>query len=247
VVANADDPLVVWAANAAPTRTWVAAGLRWRQDSTACPQCGGLIQFSDEGWSSDCGLRRPVPDWLLADGKLRDPEGTLHDLELRLPGPFNRGNAALATAAAADFGVPAAQALAALAGISAVEGRYLEREYRGRRLRLLLAKNPAGWQEALSVVAPPPAAAVVSVNARAADGRDPAWLWDVQFELLAGRYVVATGERARDVAVRLRYAGVRHTRVDDPRHALLSAPPGQVEVLANYTAFQRLHRMLARG
>ncbi len=106
--------------------------------------------------------------------------------------------------------------------------------------------RPAGSRR--SACPGPDVPAVVSVNARAADGRDPSWLWDVPFELLRGRFAVATGERSRDVAVRLRYAGVDHTRVDDPADALRAAPgDGPVEVLANYTAFQVYRRVVGDG
>ena len=57
---------------------------------------------------------------------------------------------------------------------------------------------------------------VLSVNARIADGLDPSWLWDVPFERLAGRPVVATGDRRLDLAVRLRYAEVAHDVVAGP-------------------------------
>jgi UDP-N-acetylmuramyl tripeptide synthase len=134
-----------------------------------------------------------------------------------------------------------------MARIPSVEGRYLETSYAGRPLRLLLAKNPAGWVEALGM-SRPDAPVIVSVNARAADGRDPSWLWDVPFEVLRGRHAVASGERSRDVAVRLRYAGVDHVRVDDPADALRAAHgSGPVEVLANYTAFQTFRRVVGDG
>ena len=58
VVANADDPLVVWAAAAAPKVIWVAAGLLWRGDAVGCPACDGQIVFPGpapgaavDGWS----------------------------------------------------------------------------------------------------------------------------------------------------------------------------------------------------
>ena len=75
----------------------------------------------------------------------------------------------------------------------------------------MLAKNPAGWDELLDLVAGSDAPLVVSINARIADGADPSWLWDVPYERLAGRAVVATGDRFRDLSVRLHYGGVRHT------------------------------------
>jgi UDP-N-acetylmuramyl tripeptide synthase len=255
VVANADDPLVVWAAQAAPTVRWVAAGLAWRYDAVACPACGGLIRVAGglEGsaasapWRCErCGFARPDPSWSLAGEELCGPApGDRWQLSLGLPGPANRGNAALAVAAAHEFGVSVEEGIEALGGVSTVEGRYLTTAFAGRPVRLLLAKNPAGWQEALGLVRPPPAGLVVAVNARIADGRDPAWLWDVPFEVLAGRRVVAAGERARDVAVRLRYAGVQHIRVDDLGQALRTADgAGPVEAVANYTAFQHLRAVV---
>ena len=131
-----------------------------------------------------------------------------------------------------------------MAAIPSVEGRYLQTTYSGRPVRLLLAKNPAGWSEALQM-ARPDTGLVVAVNARAADGRDPSWLWDVPFEVLRGRHAVATGERSRDVAVRLRYAGVEHVRVDDLAQSIRAAHgSGPVDVLANYTAFQGYRKVV---
>lgn len=249
LVANADDPLVVWAALAVPDVTWVAAGQRWTMDSTACPQCGGVLVRYGRSWHcSACDLARPAPDWTVDGFTVRDAGGTEHRVSLTLPGEVNVGNAALAAAAAGRWGVSPADALAAMAAIPSVEGRYAERRLDGRAVRLLLAKNPAGWVEALAMTRPGTPVAV-AVNARAADGRDPSWLWDVPFEGLAGRHAIATGERSRDVAVRLRYAGVDHERVDGLAAALAAAvragdDGGPVELLANYTAFRALNRIM---
>ena len=79
----------------------------------------------------------------------------------------------------------------------------------------------------------------------AADGKDVSWLWDVDFEQLAGRRVVCTGPRAYDLAVRLEYAGVDHEVVTDLTDALRAvadaAPP--VDLIATYTPFQKLLKM----
>jgi UDP-N-acetylmuramyl tripeptide synthase len=247
-IANCDDPLVVWAAQAAPEAIWVSAGQRWHDDTSVCPACGGVIARDGADWSSDCGLRRPTPSWSASDTEVTDPDGVVHPLELALPGAVNVGNAALAAATASQWEIGASTALTAMASITAVEGRYLRTTYDGAPVRLLLAKNPAGWVEALSMVPDDRRDVVVAVNARAADGRDPSWLWDVPFELLQGRRTVATGERSRDVALRLRYAGVEHTRVDDPGAALTAATRnGAVEVLANYTAFQTFRKVVGDG
>ncbi|HVT20868.1 MAG TPA: MurT ligase domain-containing protein [Mycobacteriales bacterium] len=247
-VANCDDPLVTWAAQAAPRTVWVAAGQRWHDDTSVCPECGGVLARSGTDWWSDCGLRRPVPAWRTEGTTVVDAEGGRHDVELGVPGVVNVGNAALAAATAALWGVAPTDALHAMTRITTVEGRYLSTTYAGAPVRLLLAKNPAGWTEALTMVPAEHRHVVVAVNARAADGRDPSWLWDVPFEQLAGREAVATGERSRDVAVRLRYAGVDHERIDDPAAALAAAAQrGAVEVLANYTAFQAYRKVVERG
>ncbi|WP_137816518.1 DUF1727 domain-containing protein, partial [Gandjariella thermophila] len=96
-----------------------------------------------------------------------------------------------------------------------------------------------GWQEMLSVIADHQRPLVIAVNAREADGFDTSWLWDVRFELLRGRHVIASGERATDLAVRLHYADVRHELVPDPVAAVAAAGEG-TEVIANYTAFRAL-------
>ena len=245
-VGNADDPLVVWAAGGAAEAVWVAAGQRWTDDSTACPSCGGVLLRDPQWHCPSCGLSRPAPQWSVDGRTVTAPDGTSYDVQLSLPGDVNIGNAALAAAAAAAWGVTPAAAFEAMATIPSVEGRYLESTVGDRPVRLLLAKNPAGWVEALEMTRPD-RPVVVAVNARAQDGRDPSWLWDVPFEVLQGRKAVATGERSRDVAVRLRYAGVEHVRIDDFSDAVRASSPGPVEVLANYTAFQAYRRVVRDG
>jgi UDP-N-acetylmuramyl tripeptide synthase len=237
VVANCDDPLVVWAAQAAGTVTWVSTGQRWRIDATSCPNCGGRISWTGEVWSCSCGLARPEPE-IGGGGDDVEVGGRSFPVQLQLPGRCNASNAAMAVAAARMAGVDPEDALAAMIGIANVAGRYRQVNLGSASARLLLAKNPAGWNETLDFLAAPPAGVVVAVNARGPDGYDTSWLWDVDFERLVGRPVVAAGERALDVAVRLRYAGVPHEVCADPLVAARRLPPGKVELVANYTAFQ---------
>jgi UDP-N-acetylmuramyl tripeptide synthase len=143
-------------------------------------------------------------------------------------------------------------ALGRLDGVTEVAGRFSTVARSGHPVRLLLAKNPAGWTaifDLLDETGHPAEQVVLSVNARTADGFDTSWLWDVPFERLVGRAVVATGERRLDLAVRLRYAGVEHAVVDGPvsaiDHAVTHSPDGApIEFLGNYTAFADLRRAL---
>jgi len=254
VVANADDPLVAWAAAAAPAVRWVGAGQPWTADAAGCPSCGGRIAFEDgaaaNGWAcTGCSLRRPALDVRVDEDTVVTADGATWPLRLALPGRANQADAAMALTAAVELGADPARAVDAMRAVDEVVGRYKVARAGGVEARLLLAKNPAGWLEVLDVLRPPPRPVVVSINAQIADGRDPSWLWDVPFERLGGRLVVATGERSRDLAVRLHYAEVEHRRVDDPVAAIHeaggAAGDSSVDVVGNYTAFQVIRRRLA--
>jgi UDP-N-acetylmuramyl tripeptide synthase len=256
VVANADDPLVAWSAGAAPDVCWVGAGQPWTEDAAGCPSCGGRILFEPAGgWAcSSCALHRPDLDVSLVGDQLTTSDGWSGRLDLALPGRANRSNAAMAMAGARRLGIAPDAALAAMAGTDEVVGRYATVTAGGVRARLLLAKNPAGWLEVLDVLTPAPAPVVVAINARIADGRDPSWLWDVPFERLAGRVVIASGERGRDLAVRLHYAEVDHLLVLDPVEAVAAAGRAAldaglapaIDAVGNYTTFQILRARLGR-
>jgi UDP-N-acetylmuramyl tripeptide synthase len=269
VVANADDPMVVWAATPAADVRWVAAGQVWHDDSVACPACGGGIVFEPGGgWACDrCEFARPSCDAWIDGADLVLSDGTRGALEIGLPGWFNRANAAMAAVAAPFMTDPGDRltpllALGRMAGVGEVAGRFGTKTHHGGRVRTLLAKNPAGWTAIFDLLeegGAPRTPVVLSINARIADGLDTSWLWDVPFERLAGRRVVATGDRRLDLAVRLRYAEVAATVVSDPLAAVDEAlrmaregdapdqsgpvgstPGATVEFLGNYTAFADL-------
>ena len=110
----------------------------------------------------------------------------------------------------------------------------------------MLVKNPAGWGEALDVLTPGRPLLMV-INAGEADGRDVSWLWDLGMDALTDRIVAASGDRAADLGVRLSYADVAHHIDPDPLVALEHLPVGEVDAVANYTAFLQLQRRLAPG
>ena len=160
--------------------------------------------------------------------------------ELNLPGNFNVSNAACALAAAALMGVPAATALAGMRTVSAPAGRFATTHIGSTTVRLILAKNPAGWGEALPLAHT--ATIVLAVDSAAADGRDVSWLWDVDFEQLQGRAVIATGPRAQDLAVRLSHAHVQHHCIPALAEAVAHLE-GPVDVIATYTPFQQYRKL----
>jgi len=250
VVANCDDVLMTSAAYDRPHVVWVAAGGAWANDSVSCPRSGEVIVRDKGHWySTGADFKRPSPQWWFDPedgGTLYGPDGLALPMRLALPGAVNRGNAAQAVAAAVALGADPVLAVEAVCQVDEVAGRYRSVRIGEHEARILLAKNPAGWQEALSMVDKHAAGVVISVNGQVPDGEDLSWLWDVRFEHFEETPVVAAGERGTDLAVRLGYAGVEHTLVHDTLAAIASCPPGPVEVVANYTAFLQLQRALAR-
>lgn len=238
IIANADDPWVTWAAGASKHVTWIAGGQRWQEDSWVCPECGKHLERYGEFWRcSACGLTRPTPDWTVDGDQVLTPAGTRLDLDLRLPGQVNRANAATALAVAEVFGVDPVQAAPRLTQVKSVAGRYAVVRRDGRRVRLLLSKNPAGWLEAFDMLEPR-CPVILALNAREVDGYDTSWIYDVDFSSIVGRQVIAIGDRRRDLAVRLQVNGVDFQVVKDISEAIATVPAGDVEVIANYTAFQ---------
>ena len=246
VIANCDDVLMTSAAYDSPNVVWVAAGGSWAGDSVSCPRSGEIIVRDGTDWySTGTDFKRPAPQRTFDGTHILGPDGFTTAMTLSLPGAANRGNAAQAVAAAVTLGADPAAAVAAVGGVDEVAGRYRTVTLGRHTARLLLAKNPAGWQEALSMIDKDAAGVVISVNGQVPDGEDLSWLWDVRFEHFEQTQVVAAGERGTDLAVRLGYAGVEHSLVHDTVAAIESCPPGHVEVIANYTAFLQLNRRLS--
>ncbi len=245
IVANACDPLVVWSAGTAAKVVWVETDTTWSADGALCPACGTVLRRLpiDERARWDCPgceLTQPEASYRVDGERIVLPNGRMVHPDLQVPGSFNVSNAACALAAAVEFGVPVPEALAGMHTVTAPAGRFATTHFGRTRARLLLAKNPAGWAEALPLATSDPV--ILAIDSVAADGKDVSWLWDVEYEQLAGRRVVCTGPRAQDLAVRLSYAGVEH-EVEPDLRAALGERDMPVDVIATYTPFQRLLKM----
>ena len=253
-----------------------ASALAHASDSTTCRSCGTALEYA-QAWIGHlgawrcpaCGLERPRPDVAVVDAALdgsrgsrpliRTPEGDVR-LHLALPGLHNVLNAAGALAAAIALGVPAQDAGAAISDVPAAFGRAESVSVDGRDVVMLLAKNPAGANENVRTLLLDDREhdLLVALNDRIADGRDVSWIWDVDWEPLLPRVrrLTATGERAHDLALRFRYAGLPAERLHvqpDAAAALdaaIAAVPagGVLEVLPTYTAMHEIRAdLVARG
>jgi lipid II isoglutaminyl synthase (glutamine-hydrolysing) len=217
----------------------------------ACPNCGHCRPALDVAARAVelHGLERAAFDLVTRDGARR--------VELQVPGLYNVYNALGAATLALSLGVPLDDVAAGLSRFSAAFGRFERIAVDDKRLLLLLIKNPAGANEAVRTLVDggAPTVAVIALNDAIADGRDVSWIWDVDFEpLLDGlETVVATGSRAAELGLRLKYGGLDEARiVVEPelptaldRGLSLTPGGGELIVLPTYTAMLELQDIVA--
>jgi UDP-N-acetylmuramyl tripeptide synthase len=124
-----------------------------------------------------------------------------------------------------------------------------------RALVLQLVKNPSSFTQIIrtQLAAGPPRSLLIAINDNLADGRDVSWLWDVDFEALRGHgdRILATGLRATDLAMRLKYADIDCAVEPDADRALTrhleSLRDGEIGmVIPTYTAMLDLRQRLGR-
>jgi UDP-N-acetylmuramyl tripeptide synthase len=181
-----------------------------------------------------------------------------HDQRIKLPlgGLYNVYNVLAAYTAGVTMGHDPAYIAEKLQDFRAAFGRQERMEFRGRHLNLVLSKNPAGFNETLRTAVDLAKGHnfLIALNDRKADGTDVSWIWDVDFERLEGsaHALVPAGNRAHDLAVRFKYAGVDATPPQtDPGKALdalvKATPEGETaHLLCTYTAMLDLRAELVR-
>ena len=248
VVANSDDPLITWAVEKARHVIWVDAPTTWVSDAALCPKCGALLSREDPNENSpqgnwdcpECDLTEHPASYLVRGDRIELPDGRLVDPDLNVPGQFNVANSAFALAAAVEMGADVDLTLRGFRNVTSPAGRFSTPTFGNTTVKLILSKNPAGWAESLPLATTE--TVILAIDAQAADGRDVSWLWDVEYEQLRGRHIIATGPRAHDLAVRLEYAEVDHVVHVDLMDAMRAAEsaPQPVDMVTTYTPFQKL-------
>ena len=222
VIINADDPQLVWIGKnlngnvkyfGLEDKSLYLNKIQHATDSTYCPKCGAKlvyegVYFSHLGvWECrKCGLRRPKIDWGNW-GKW----GNWGELA----GVYNRYNVLAAVMAAQEIGIKKEIAEKGLNNFKPAFGRQEEIEVKGKKVRIILSKNPAGFNESLRTLKEFPGQKnlLLILNDRIPDGRDVSWIWDVDFETISPTSLGVSGDRAYDLGLRLKYAGVEKFKV----------------------------------
>jgi len=280
LVLNADDPLVADLGRHAGRVSYFGVEdesvaipeMQHAADSKHCRRCGAVYVYDaiymghlGRYRCSSCGQERPRPsvaaERIVLSGTrsssflLRTGAGVA-EVRLPLPGLYNVYNALGAAALCLELGVDLKAVASGLETVTAAFGRAETVSIGSVELQVLLVKNPAGANEILRTLAleADELDLLAVLNDRTADGRDVSWVWDADFEVLAGRvrHVTCAGTRAAELAVRLKYAGVpverlavEHELAAALDQALAGAGPGRLFVLPTYTALLELHSLLA--
>ncbi|MEA2195961.1 MAG: hypothetical protein QOJ25_12 [Solirubrobacteraceae bacterium] len=283
LVLNADDPLIADLGRDHPGVTYFGVEddamavpeMQHAADSKHCRRCGApyvydAIYLGHLGRyrCPSCGQVRPAPTVRAEDIRLHGTRSATFTLqtpagsaviELPLPGLYNVYNAVGACALCLALEIPLAQIVSGLEAVTAAFGRAETIPVGGRELSILLVKNPAGANEILRTLTLEDGELdiLAVLNDRTADGRDISWVWDADYEILAGRVhrVTCAGTRAAELALRLKYAGVPEDRLhvvpglpEALDAALAAARDAHVFALPTYTALLELRdELAARG
>ena len=234
-ILNADDPNVAQLAPESPKIFYgiesLAAGAgdgapRGAVELSYCARCGAEYNYSQVFYGqlghyscSQCGYSRPEPAVRVWNVSLTATGSTFMfsagdeplRVNLSLPGLFNVYNAVAAAAVAHWLGIASVTIEQGINHYTTLFGRSERLRVKDRSVLIQLIKNPAGASQVVaSLVQDKNARVLIAINDNLADGRDVSWLWDAEFELLAGqvREIVVSGQRAYDMAVRLKYAGL---------------------------------------
>ena len=248
--------------------------LQHAADSKWCIRCGTAYEYAAAyiGHLGDyrcpaCGHARPPLDVVAREIELGGIERVSFDLvtpdgsrrvQLRVPGLYNVYNALGAASLARALGASLDEIHYGLEAFHAAFGRFERIELDGKSLLVLLIKNPAGANEAIRTLlaGEPPTLVLVALNDATADGKDVSWIWDVDFEPLlpALERLVATGDRAAELALRFKYGGFDEQAIEVVPEleaaldrALELTPAGdELIALPTYTAMLALRDIVAR-
>ena len=270
LVLNGDDPLLVtFGKNSGKECIYYGVGedvgiaVAESMEGKFCMACGEELEYKFRHYSQlgnyccpKCGFARPTVDFearnVSLDNGIAFDVNSIH-FDVKYRGFYNIYNILAAYSVLRLSGANVSDVNKILQSYKPQIGRMEEFTVRGKNVVLNLAKNPAGFNQALSTVMCDKRKKniVLAINDMAGDGIDVTWLWDVDFEKLANMNsdkIYPCGIRRDDLAVRLKYAAIANVQeVNEIKTAITDALDGDAEVLyvlVNYTALFSTHDLL---
>ncbi|NET71991.1 MAG: Mur ligase family protein [Sphaerospermopsis sp. SIO1G2] len=173
-------------------------------DSIYCPRCGHPLDYQGVYLSHlgdftcpSCGFNKS------------NPHLESQEWPQILVGLYNKYNTLAAATATQELGVDEGTIKSTINNFQAAFGRAEDLMIDGKKVRILLSKNPVGTNETIRVVTQSlDKTTLMVLNDRTPDGTDVSWIWDVDTEKLVerGGTLIVSGDRVYDMALRLRYS-----------------------------------------
>lgn len=242
----------------------------YNTDGVLCPKCHHILHYKmityanlGKYYCPNCDFKRPELDYQLTKIQQMDNLSSSFtidgsDYHIEVGGMYNIYNALAATSVAEYYGVPQEKIRQGLSYDEKVFGRQETFNVEGKHCTLILVKNPVGLNQVIDLIGltPHEFSLVSLLNANYADGIDVSWIWDGNqeaFSTMAIPAVIAGGDRHKDMALRLKVAGLPKEKIQeipdlkDVVTAIAKLPTNDVYILATYTAVLQLRKHLAQG
>ncbi|WP_010237192.1 Mur ligase family protein [Clostridium arbusti] len=236
-------------------------------DAKFCKRCKNaysyeFITYNHLGkfYCDKCGYKRPELTYHVDEIKELSTSGSLVSINgfeyyINQPGIYNIYNGICALSTAKLLRIENSIIFNSLKNIKSSFGRQEAININGKELKIILVKNPAGYDQALNTVSLDNRDMNICMllNDNYADGRDVSWIWDVNFEILSQLNIKKTivgGIRLYDIAVRLKIAGIDHNKFvigenyEDILKDIEQCEGNIVYVLATYTAMIDFRKFL---
>ena len=273
---NGDDPLLVQFGLSPNRKAWymcvdenVGISVNEVREGQFCSLCGSKLIYDYYHYSQlgkfscpSCGFKRPEPDFKIDNVKLgegisftMDYFGKSKTFDVPYRGFYNIYNIALSYSAAyLALGNDIENSDKVFSDYKPQTGRMEEFTLGNKKIILNLSKNPAGFNQSIAAVGKDMRKkdVLVAINDNAGDGKDVSWLWDVDFERLKSvdaEKIVISGERALDLAVRLKYAGISEEKIiiasdlKDAAKMLVDSKNEVCYALVNYTVVFKMQEI----
>lgn len=191
----------------------------------------------------------------------KDADNVVNDATVNLPGLYNIYNALAAAALGHALDLPIKNTINAMGSFECGFGRMETIEANGKFIKLILVKNPTGFNQVLNFLITEQKEMNLAfiINDNLADGTDISWLWDVDFEKLLDvekrvNNFLTSGIRAEDMAVRLKYAGIEASNINicHDYDELLSKGLDSIKegetfyILPTYTSMLEIREIMAK-
>ncbi len=233
--------------------------LRETKEGRYCAHCGEELSYNYTHYSQlgdyycqKCGFKRPTLSYAARSVDMsRGLKFTIYNEDkeyhynLNYRGFYNIYNILASVAVLNECGEDISELEGVFANYKPQVARMEPFSIKGKTVILNLAKNPAGFNQAIATVLSDtrPKDVMIALNDGPGDGTDVSWIWDVDFEKLSEANMTsltASGIRMNDLALRLKYAGFENINIkENNKQTLVDVTDGSGEIayiLVNYTA-----------